>query len=209
MKLNILLFCCLLLFVSSESFAQTAPLTIVLNGETLQKNRKNLTAKSESLNLLTKRADEIVKAAKLYSVMDKEQLPPSGDKHDYMSQAPYWWADPSKPNGLPYIRRDGERNPELNKISDTKEIDDVIENAEITALAYFFTGNEAYAKHSANLIRTWFLDEKTRQNPNLNFSQGIPGINKGRGIGLIETRELYRIIDSAAATGPEKKRKGR
>ena len=27
-----------------------------------------------------------------------------------MSQAPYFWPDPSKPGGLPYIRRDGERN---------------------------------------------------------------------------------------------------
>src|SRR5215472_9694899 len=27
------------------------------------------------------------------SVMDKRRVPPSGDKHDYMSQAPYFWAD--------------------------------------------------------------------------------------------------------------------
>ena len=153
MKLNLLLFFGLLFSIAIESFAQTAPPTIVLNGETLLRNRTNLTTRNLSLELVKKRADEIVKTAKLYSVMDKEQVPPSGDKHDYMSQAPYWWADPAKPNGLPYIRRDGERNPELNKISDTKEIDDVIENSEITALAYFFTGNEAYAKHSANLSR--------------------------------------------------------
>ena len=42
------------------------------------------------------------------------QLPPSGDKHDYMSVGPYWWPDPSKPDGLPYIRRDGEVNPEYH-----------------------------------------------------------------------------------------------
>ena len=32
-----------------------------------------------------------------FSVMDKPVTPPSGDKHDYMSQAPYFWPDPSKP----------------------------------------------------------------------------------------------------------------
>lgn len=53
-----------------------------------------------------------------FSVMQKAVTPPSGDKHDHMSQVPYFWADPTKPNGLPYIRRDGERNPELKKISD-------------------------------------------------------------------------------------------
>src|SRR5437762_13988851 len=45
------------------------------------------------------------------SVMDKKLVPDSGDKHDYMSIAPYFWPDPSKPDGLPYIRRDGEVNP--------------------------------------------------------------------------------------------------
>src|SRR5687768_18515072 len=52
-----------------------------------------------------------------FSVTSKQVTPPSGDKRDYMSQAPYFWPDPKSPNGLPYIRRDGERNPEINKIT--------------------------------------------------------------------------------------------
>ena len=43
------------------------------------------------------------------SITDKPATPPSGDKHDYMSQAPYFWPNPDTSNGLPYIRRDGER----------------------------------------------------------------------------------------------------
>lgn len=179
-----------LIFLSSVLAQKQIPQTLSWDSETLEKEKSKL-------GDLISKADKLVKAGKVYSVMNKEQVPPSGDKHDYMSQAPYWWADPSKPNGLPYIRRDGERNPELNKISDTNEMDALIEESEITSLAYFYSGDEKYAKHSANLIRTWFIDEKTRQNPNLNFGQGIPGINTGRGIGLIETRELYRIIDAA------------
>jgi hypothetical protein len=49
------------------------------------------------------------------SVVQKAVTPPSGDKHDYMSQAPYWWPDPASADGKPYIRRDGERNPEINR----------------------------------------------------------------------------------------------
>src|ERR1700730_5897123 len=30
------------------------------------------------------------------SVVTKAATPPSGDKHDYMSQGPYFWADPTK-----------------------------------------------------------------------------------------------------------------
>lgn len=174
------------------------PPTLVLDGEVLQKNRTLIsTQKKSAFKELINEADKILKTGKLYSVMNKVQIPPSGDKHDYMSQAPYWWADPTKPNGLPYIRRDGERNPELKNITDKEELGNLIEESELTALAYFFSGDEKYAQHSAKLIRTWFIDGKTRMNPNLNFGQGIPGINKGRGIGIIETRELYRVIDSA------------
>src|SRR5580704_11674272 len=31
--------------------------------------------------------------------------------NDYFSEGPYWWPDPKNPDG-PYIRKDGQRNPE-------------------------------------------------------------------------------------------------
>ena len=55
---------------------------------------------------LKKEADRLSDAQPL-SVMMKEKTPASGDKHDYMSQARYFWPDPAKPDGLPYINRDG------------------------------------------------------------------------------------------------------
>jgi hypothetical protein len=192
----------LLLAACLTAAGQAVPRTIVLDGEILAKDHKAYRSKTDpdlitAVRKINDKADEIVKAGKIYSVMNKALLPPSGDKHDYMSQAPYWWPDPAKPNGLPYIRRDGQRNPELSKISDSIEKDRMIDDAETLSLAYFFTGEEKYAMQATAVIRAWFLDPKTKQNPNLNFSQGIPGISTGRGIGLIETRELYRLIDSS------------
>jgi len=177
------------------------PKTIVLNGDALQKNlnaiKANDSSKKKSLKHLLGNADKILAAAKLYSVMNKKQIPPSGDKHDYMSTGPYWWPDPAKPDGLPYIRKDGQRNPEHYEISDSEEMNEIENDTETLSLAYYFTKNEKYAQYATKLISTWFLDPNTKQNPNLNFSQGIKGISTGRGIGIIETRALYRISDAA------------
>jgi Alginate lyase len=135
------------------------------------------------------------------SVMDKAVTPPSGDKHDYMSQAPYWWPDPAKPDGRPYIRRDGDRNPEINRITDHDNLGRLTNAVSTLGLAYAVTGRNEYAAHAARLVRVWFLDAPTRMNPHLRYGQGIPGINDGRGIGIIETRGLPDLIDGILLTG--------
>ena len=131
-----------------------------------------------------------------FSVTTKDATPPSGDKHDYMSQAPYFWPNPATSNGLPYIRRDGERNPEIDKITDHHVLDQMESAVDVLAQAYYVTRKEEYAAKAASLFRTFFLDAPTRMNPNLQFAQAIPGVNTGRGIGLIETRGLTRVVDA-------------
>ena len=130
-----------------------------------------------------------------FSVVHKKQLPPSGDIHDYTSMGPYWWPDPEKEDGLPYIRRDGEVNPEFHDYKDHNEFGALMKSLKTLSQAYYFTANEKYAKYALKLVNTWFLDEGTKMNPNLNYAQRIPGRTEGRGIGIIDTRQMALLPD--------------
>lgn len=150
---------------------------------------------SESLNQL-KRAAEIALRRGPYSVVDKDILPPSGDKHDYLSYSRYWWPNPDTENGLPYVRRDGEVNHPLLERGDRRRIGQLYDDVEALALAAYFHEDLRYAEHAVLLLRTWFLDPETRMAPNLNYGQGVPGVSHGRRSGVIDTRHFLRVIDS-------------
>ena len=116
---------------------------------------KNTSASKTIFQTLLSDAGEYLKMKPL-SVMDKTQTPPSGNKHDYMSMGPYWWPDTSKPNGIPYIRRDGERNPEYESITDARYYSKTVEAVEILALAFALTKESTYAKKVGDFVRICF-----------------------------------------------------
>lgn len=130
------------------------------------------------------------------SVMDKKEIPPSGSKHDYMSLAPYHWPNPDTKNGLPYIRKDGETNPEVKLYKDKEYLPELCNQVLILSLASFYSEDNKFADHALKLIRVWFLDSLTKMNPNMNFSQAIKGENTGRGAGLIDGRHLIKVIEA-------------
>lgn len=132
-----------------------------------------------------------------YTVVDKLQTPASGDKHDYMSMGPYWWPDPAQPNGLPYVRRDGQINPERDTNAfDLSDLEAMSQDVQALALAYYFTGDERYATQAAAFVRAWFLAPETRMNPNFNHGQAVPGRVSGRAEGVIDAHRLPRVVES-------------
>jgi hypothetical protein len=184
-------FLLILIFASStfQGFSQTN------NGILIDYNKTNEVKKRiqqkdinylPAYNALIEKA-EVAMNEGPFSVVDKKRTPPSGNKHDYMSQGKYWWPNPSTPDGLPYIRKDGENNPvafsdEFDRVSMAK----LLRNVESLGWAYYFSDEEKYAKKATLLLETWFVNEETKMNPHLNYAQGIPGSFEGRYAGIID-----------------------
>ena len=136
------------------------------------------------------------------SVMDKTTVPLSGDRHDYISIAPYWWPDPSNPTD-PYVRRDGEINPKRDTHAyDRTSIGRMSTDTDTLALAYYYSDDPRYAKKAAEVIRTWFLDPATAMNPNAMFAQAVPGRENGRAEGVLDTNAFQPVIDAVGLIGP-------
>ncbi|HJR84546.1 MAG TPA: alginate lyase family protein [Nitrososphaeraceae archaeon] len=133
---------------------------------------------------------------KVPSVMDKVRTPPSGDKHDFLSLAPFHWPDDTKPKGIPYVYRDGEFNPEVYTAHDGIFMHRMIERVKILSVAYYFTGNDVYSNKTSELLRVWFLNNDTYMNPNLEHAEVITGKNNGTRSGIIAANNFPIVLDA-------------
>ncbi len=138
-----------------------------------------------------------------YSVIDKQSLPPSGNRHDYWHPAPYYWPHPLRLPGLAYVRRDGRRAPGTRLYEpgseryDRSTLQRLFDDSFVLALAWHHSGDRRYGEHAAALVRAWFLDPATAMNPHLNYAQvrrGHDG-NRGSSSGIIEMKNLYYFLD--------------
>ncbi|CAK7202347.1 hypothetical protein SEUCBS139899_005070 [Sporothrix eucalyptigena] len=187
------------------------PQTVTLDGRELAAIRARLRSSNKAadndevvalrsaLSLLTTEADGWLTQGP-WSVTSKAKAGPSGNIHDYVSQAPYFWPDPEKASngGKPYIQRDGQKNPEVLNYTDRVFLEKVFRSSYVLALAWFYTGDVRYANHAALVLRTWFVAPATAMRPNLNHAQLIPGINDGRAIGIIDFSQAYASVLDAA-----------
>lgn len=197
MKINLpLLFIGLVVWMNG--YTQTKPKTINLDANILIENKLQASEGSLPHKIAVEELKEkanLILNKKPYSIVNKSAVPPSGNKHDYLSLAPYWWPDHSKPDGLPYIHKDGKTNPEANETKDKNYVIHLSRDVYTLGLAYFFTEEEKYAAKADELLNIFFVYEETNMNPNLNYAHAKRGIVDGQITGLIETIHFVDLID--------------
>ena len=141
--------------------------------------------------------DRVLKAANRYlsdapiTVTASSSPRSAGGAHDFFSEGDYWWPDPANPGG-PYIQRDGMSNPD-NFVDHRRYLMRLSVQVPALAAAWKISKDARYARHAGRHLRAWFVDEATRMNPRLEYSQAIHGRFTGRGIGVIDTIHLVEV----------------
>ena len=134
-------------------------------------------------------------AEKPESVTAAQSKRSAGGIHDFFSEGDYWWPDPKNPDG-PYIQKDGMTNPD-NFVEHRKFLMKLSVQMPALTAAWKLSKERRFADHAAAHLRTWFVDESTRMNPNLQYAQAIHGRTTGRGTGVIDTIHLVEVARAA------------
>src|SRR5208282_2046246 len=140
---------------------------------------------------ILKLADQAL-ALKPPAITDQVATNSAGGLHDFYSQADYDWPNPTNKTGLPYVGRDGESNPDTftyHRMA-MRHMKDAVA---ALAAAYALTGDDKYVPKAAELLRVFFLDAKTRMNPNLQYAQAVLGASTGNAYGVIDTLHLAEL----------------
>jgi hypothetical protein len=145
----------------------------------------------ESVRRLRSQADRCLREGPWTVTADR----PEGvalDPHEYYSEAPYYWPNPDNPRG-PFIRREGQLNP--NRFLANRTALNNLSDALLTlGAAAFLLDDPRYTQRGARLVQAWFINPRTRMNPNLDNAQTIRGATKGEVAGIVEGRAFLRAI---------------
>lgn len=159
------------------------------------RNRQN------NLEAIYTKANQIIELP-LLTITDKPLVPNSGTKNDYLSFAPYYWHDknenPLLKAQLPGFQLDGRPNPFLTERSDKPRLAQCCARVHLLSIAYLSSNNSHYLSYLEKQLVTWFIDERTKMRPNMNFAQIVPWRGQRFGLGIIDARWLVLLIDAVA-----------
>src|SRR5271170_1466080 len=75
-----------------------------LRAQEMPRLKPFLTAVPSEPDVAIEAAAEAALLTKIVSIVDKPQASPTGDAHDYVSYARYYWPNPDTPSHMPFVR---------------------------------------------------------------------------------------------------------
>ncbi|KAG6884546.1 hypothetical protein C0993_010215 [Termitomyces sp. T159_Od127] len=97
-----------------------------------------------------------------------------------------------------YVSRDGKFNPDGRIINDVGNFQSLSDMVLYNAIAFALTGSgsSSYSIIAVNYIQTWFLNDDTKMNPNLNYAQMQRGPTGqvGSHTGILDLKGMAKIV---------------
>lgn len=98
-----------------------------------------------------------------------------------------------------YVGRDGQVNPDVRTLNGPEAINSASQSILYNAIASVVKQSSTYSKTAVSFIDTFFLNDATRMNPNMNFGQMVRGPGKsgqeGTFTGVLDLRGIVKIIN--------------
>ncbi|WVQ79983.1 hypothetical protein IAT38_002084 [Cryptococcus sp. DSM 104549] len=152
-------------------------------------------------------ADDLIEKGP-WSVTNKTLVAASGDPRDYLSYAVYFWPDCSSVGNTTeltdeeiyaqcvYKQRDGIFNPDIYQIHNAVDLIDMSNSIYLSTLAYVHTNDTKYSNHVNHALHTWFVNNQTKMNPNLDYAQVVrgPGSGMGKHTGVLDMTVMAKIV---------------
>ncbi|KAL1664043.1 alginate lyase-domain-containing protein [Schizophyllum commune] len=100
----------------------------------------------------------------------------------------------------PYVVRDGKVNPDVRTLNGVSAINAISETSIYLGITAILQSGSDSASKLVSFVNTFFLDPKTRMNPNMNFGQIVrgpgPSGREGTFTGVLDLRGMVKIVNA-------------
>ena len=129
---------------------------------------------------------------------DKAWVPDGADRRDFVHVADHAWPDPDRPGGLPWVLRDGHRNPTAGALpadgAALRQVGEAVWALTLAAGVGVHEGTEA-TDRALELVHTFFCAPATGMRPALRVGVVVPGREGPTCWGLARMQPISDVID--------------
>ncbi|CAE6419164.1 unnamed protein product [Rhizoctonia solani] len=126
-------------------------------------------------------------------------MSPQASEYYPIQLIPGWLTFVKAWTACPYKPRDGKVNPDTREIKNPAYVIQMSQSVLWNAIAAVASGSKLHEKSAVGFINAFFLDNKSRMNPKVEFGQvvrGPPGTQAGSYMGVLDMRSLVKVVNA-------------